>query len=97
MTPEFQRSQIGFGHLPITKKSYKFYLDCTCKVEIQEGVQMVLSGYVSSSDEMIGCTKIDNDGSNIPLNELVSDIEEADLRLIPHIHQAFLKVFNTWL
>ena len=60
------------------------------KVAIQEGVQMVLSSYVSSSDEMIGCTKINNDGSNIPLNELVSDIEEADLRLIPRIHQAIL-------
>ena len=35
--------------------------------------------------------KIDNDGNNVQVNELYSNLEEADLRLIPHIHHAIIQ------
>ena len=50
-----------------------------------------MSGYVSSSNDIVGCMKINNDGNNVQVNELNSNLEEADLRLIPHLHHAIIQ------
>ena len=61
------------------------------QVAVDEGVHMVLSGYVSSSNDIVVCMKIENNGNNVQVNELNSFLEEADLRLIPHIHHAIIQ------
>ena len=47
---------------------------------------MVLSGYVSCEDKIIDCNRISRDKKSVIVPELNSKIEEADQRLIPHIH-----------
>ena len=47
---------------------------------------MVLSGYVSCEDKIIDCTRISSDRKSVTVPELNSKTEEADQRLIPHMH-----------
>ena len=58
---------------------------------VNEGVQIVLSGYVSSNNGIVSCTKINKDGDQVQLSDLNFSLEEADLRLIPHIHHTLLQ------
>ena len=48
----------------------------------------VLSGYVQSDNEVKVCDKVAGDGSITDVPNLKSVLEEADLRLIPHISKA---------
>ena len=61
------------------------------QVAVKEGVKMVLSGYVSSNNDTVSCIKTKEDGDCVQLSDLNSSLEEADLRLIPHIHHALLQ------
>ena len=47
---------------------------------------MILSGYVSCEDKIIDCNRISSDKKSATVPELNYKIEEADQRLIPHIH-----------
>ena len=48
---------------------------------------LVLSGYVTDSDGAADCVAIENGVVSVR-PELHSSIEEADCRLIPHVHNA---------
>ena len=61
------------------------------QVTVNEGVQIVLSGNVSSNNGTVSCTKTNNDGDQVQLSDLNSSFEEADLRLMPHIHHTPLQ------
>ena len=56
------------------------------RLAIEAGIQLVLSGYVSCENKIIDCTRISSDKKRAIVPELNSKIEEADQRLIPHIH-----------
>ena len=56
------------------------------RLVIEAGIQLVLSRYVSFEDKIIECTRISSDKKSTIVPELNSKIEEADQRLIPHIH-----------
>ena len=56
------------------------------RLAIETGIQLVLRGYVSCEDKIIDCTGISTDRKIVIVPELNSKIEDADQKLIPHIH-----------
>ena len=57
------------------------------EVAIEKSVNMILSGYIGGNNETVSCIELKN-GYRTQLNDLNSNIEEADLRLVPHIQHA---------
>ena len=51
-------------------------------------IDVLLSGYVASNDEVHSCSKVTVDGTIHIESALLSTIEEADSRIIPHISNA---------
>ena len=56
------------------------------RLAIEAGIQLVLSGYVSCADKLIDCVRILSDRKSVIVPEVNSKIEEANERLIPHMH-----------
>ena len=56
------------------------------RLAIEAGIQLVLSGYVSCTDKLIDCARILSDRKSVIVPEVNSKIEEANERLIPHMH-----------
>ena len=56
------------------------------RLAIEAGIQLVLSRYVSCDDKIIHWNRISSDKESAIVPKLNSKIEEADQRLIPHIH-----------
>ncbi|NQY43710.1 MAG: hypothetical protein HRT87_10240 [Legionellales bacterium] len=54
----------------------------------QEKVNIVLSGYVRSTNDLVSCLDYLPDGGYMEKLDLNSYIEEADMRIVPHINEA---------
>ena len=79
---------------PVPEQMKKFWNSVKNKCMLQEfaassiaqsGMSAVLSGTVNNEGVMSPARHVSN-GSEIPLPELACNYEEADLRIIPHIH-----------
>ena len=57
--------------------------------QIQQ-MNIVLSGSVYSDDRQIHCVELNIDGNEIIRNDLTSNLEEADLRIIPHVYDSLI-------
>ena len=68
----------------IQQLSREFFQD----IAIHEKVDVILSGYVSSGNEVHSCCKVTAGGIIDNEASLLSEIEEADSRIIPHISNA---------
>ena len=70
------------------EKLQKLSRDYFKEIAVQNDMGFVLSGYVQSDNEVKVCDKVAGDGSITDVPNLKSVLEEADLRLIPHISKA---------
>lgn len=64
--------------------------DFFIQIAVEEKLTVVLSGYVGNSSEEIKCKEYRPDGEFVTRDELTSCLEEADIRLIPHVYHAII-------
>ena len=61
----------------------QLFAEKSCETE-----KIVLTGYVADSDGPKNCVEILNTNQQVVINDLISIIEEADARIIPHVSVA---------
>ena len=64
--------------------------DFLISVSTKEKVNIFLSGSVSCSYQIVDCIEVNHEERSIVHDELNSTIEEADMRIIPHVYNSII-------